>query len=172
MPNEYIDQLRPYDLAPINGPIVQRALAYPGATALVPGLRLPKSDTQGYIAQVYVAHNLTIATGFTFNIGVVDDGTDADDPGKVVRFGITVKRLVSGTDNLTIASAATEQTVDVTLNATAGVLTTGALAILNANLDSVATGDKILVRLRRIGTASQDTCRGAVLVTLFDIRNT
>lgn len=172
MANEYIDQLRPFDLAPINGPIVQRALAYSGGTALVPGLRLPKSDTQGYFAQVYVPHNLTIATGFIFNIGVTDDGTDADDLSKVVRFGITVKALASGTDNLTITGAATEQTVDVTLNGTSGVLVTGALSIANANLDGVATGTKMLVRLRRIGTASQDTCRGAVLVTLFDIRNT
>jgi hypothetical protein len=170
MANEYIDQLRPRDFFRQNGaPIELNSLAPSGVAA---GLRIPKGDTQGFTAVVYVAHNLTIATGFTFGLNVVDDGTDAEDLGKVVRFGITVKRLVSGTDDLTLTSAATEQTVDVTLDATTGQVVAGSLAIGTANLDSVATGDIALIRVRRIGTASQDTCRGAVLLNLVTVRNT
>lgn len=170
MANEYIDQLRPRDFYRLNGaPIELNSLATVGAVA---GLRIPKGDIQGFTAVVYVAHNLTIATGFTFGLSVADDGTDADDLGKVVRFGISVKRLVSGTDNLTLTGAATEQTVDVTLDATAGEVVNSTLAIANANLDSVATGDLALIRVRRIGTASQDTCRGAVVLNLLTVRNT
>jgi hypothetical protein len=168
--NEYIDQLRPRDFLRLNGaPINEVDIVQRGVVGTLP---LLKGDTAGYSAFVFIPHNLTIATGFTFELGLVDDGNNANDLGKVVRLGVQVKRLVSGTDNLTATGAAAEQTVDVTLDATTNELVAGSLAIANANLDGVATGERMLLLVRRIGTASQDTAPGCVLLTHVAVRNT
>jgi hypothetical protein len=171
VPNEMVAVLRPRDFYRLNG-------GYPDDSCLVQrgsvaGLRLLKSDTQGFTAVTAINAEHTMGTGLTLSIGVLDDGTDAADLGRVVRLGVTVKTLATGADTLDIAtSAATEQTVDVTLDATAGEIVLASLAIANANLDSAAVGSTILIRVRRIGAASQDTCQGTAVLTHVYIRNT
>lgn len=106
----------------------------------------------------------TLTTGLTFKLATVDDGSDANDLGKVVRFGITVKRLADGETGNVDSGAATEQTVDVTLESTSGNITINTLAIANANLDSAAVADIVAIRVRRIGSHANDTCQGRVLL--------
>jgi hypothetical protein len=170
MANEMVAVLRPVDFTRQNGPLPVNDLVQRFSTA---GLRLLKSDAQGFTALVVINNEHTMGTGLTFQAGILDDGSDANDLGKVIRLGITVRTLASGTDEPDItAAAATEQTVDVTLDATTGQIVLGSLAIANANLDSAAVGSTILVRIRRIGTASQDTCQGTAVLTHLYIRNT
>lgn len=171
MPNEMVAVLRPRDFYRLNGAHLDDSCLIQRGS--VGGLRLLKSDTQGFTAITAINAEHTMGTGLTLSIGVLDDGGDADDLGKVVRLGVTVKTLATGADTLAIGtSAATEQTVDVTLDATSGEIVLAALAIANANLDSAAVGSTILVRVRRIGTASQDTCQGTAVMTHLYIRNT
>jgi hypothetical protein len=170
MANEFVAVLRPKDFLPLNGSLGDSNVGIRGSNA---GLRLLKSDAQGFTTVGVINAEHTVSTGVTLSLGVVDDGTDADDLGKVVRLGVTVKKLVSGSDTLDIATnAGTEQTVDVTLDATAGEIVLGSLAIANANLDSTGAGDTFMMRVRRVGSASQDTCRGTALLTHVYVRNT
>lgn len=127
------------------------------------GLSFPKLATQGYVT-IFVIPTGTLTTGLTFRLATVDDGSDANDLGKVVRYGITVKRLADAETSDQDTGAGTEQTVDVTLEATSGNVTVNTLAIANANLDSAAVGDLVAVRLRRIGTSANDTCNGRVIL--------
>ena len=136
------------------------------------GLPLPKFAAQGYCALVPVSHANTFGTGLTFTLYTVDDGKDAADLGKVVRYGLTVKRLIDGESTDIDTGSATEQTVDVTLESTSGNVSVNTLAIANANLDSLATGEAFLLRVRRVSTASQDTCQGRVLLLGVGVKNT
>jgi hypothetical protein len=138
------------------------------------GVRLNKLDTQGYVLRGNVPGNLTMGTGLTFVFELaLPDVPDFDsDLGKVVRLGVTAKRIISGESLDMDAAAATEQTVDVTLQATAALVTVATLAIANANLDSLAVNENYAARVRRIGSAAQDTCRGSVAITLITIKNT
>jgi hypothetical protein len=56
--------------------------------------------------------------------------------------------------------------------ATAGVIVTAAVAIVVANMDGIAASDWCLTRVRRIGTAAQDTHRGRVVLLNMDVRDT
>lgn len=132
------------------------------------GLSFPKLATQGYVGTFQVPSG-TLTTGLTFNIATVDDGTNADDLGKVVRFGITVKRLIDAETTDMDTAAATEATVDVTLETTSQNVTVNTLAIANAALDSLAVGNFAGVRIRRIGTHANDTCNGRVAVIGFSV---
>jgi hypothetical protein len=138
------------------------------------GLRLNKLDTQGYVLRALIPGSLTMGTGLTFGFEVtVPDTPDySTDPGKVVRLGVTVKRIISGESLDLDTGAGTEQTVDVTLQVTAGLVTVATLAIAAANLDAAVVGNRIAVRVRRIGSATQDTCRGSVILTQIDAVNT
>lgn len=171
MANEYVDLIRPRDLVRLNGsPVTSNDLEVSGSGA---GVRLLKSDAAGFSFVTVIPGSLTVGTGVTLSLGVTDDGADAADLGKVVRLGVTVKKLASGSDSLAIGTGAgTEQTVDVMLDATSGEITLGALAIANANLDSAGAGDTALVRVRRIGTHANDTCQGTALLTHVAIKNT
>jgi hypothetical protein len=171
MASEYVDFLRPRDFGRLNGASVNEVDMVPRNSAL--GIRLLKSDSAGFSALAQIPGSLTISTGLTLAIGLVDDGADSNDPGKVIRVGVTVKKIAGGTDSYDIATnAGTEQTVDVTLNSTAGVAVQGSLAITNANLDSAGAGDTILIRLRRLGTASADTLVGPAILTFVGVKNT
>lgn len=162
MATEFVESLRVADLTPLSGNYGDNSTVQVGSLR---GRRLLKSDTKGYAGSLVIPANLTMGTGLTFKALLVDDGKNAADLGLVVRLGFTVKKIAPGTDTLDIAvSAGTEQTVDVTLNATAGVAVAATLAIAAANLDSAAVGDRVLVRIRRVGTASQDTCLGEVML--------
>jgi hypothetical protein len=170
MANERVAEIYPRDLIRLNGaPIAEVPLVYRGVAA---GIRVPKADVAGFSTLLWIPAGLTIATGFTYTLAVTDDGSDSDDLGKVVRFGVTVKNIASGTDNLTATGAATEATVDITLDATSGEVVFSDLAIASASQDSVATGGLALLTIRRIGTASQDTARGAVVLLGVKVRNT
>jgi hypothetical protein len=127
------------------------------------GLSFPKLATSGYTG-VFQIPTGTLTTGLTFTLATVDDGTDASDLGKVVRFGVTIKRLVDAETIDIDSGAGTEQTVDVTLETTAGNITVNTLAIANANLDSAAVGNLVQIRVRRVSTATQDTCNGRVVL--------
>lgn len=171
MANEFIAQLFPRDVSRESsmGTDARLSMVQVGDLA---GLSFPKLATQGYAALVPISHANTFTTGLTFSLYTVDDGTQADDLGKVVRFGITVKRMVDGESVDIDTNAGTEQTVDVTLESTAGNVTVNTLAIANANLDSLGTGEAALIRIRRIGTASQDTCKGRVVLLGLSVKNT
>ncbi len=134
------------------------------------GLALPKL-TGGYTATCFLAANLNMATGLTFMVATVDDGKSAADLGKVVRIGITVKRLVSaGTTFDLDADSSTEVATDITNDATAGEVVVTSIAL--TALDSLAVGEAFAVRIRRIGDHANDTCQGRVIMPLVAIKNT
>jgi hypothetical protein len=141
------------------------------------GLRLPKITAGnqkglGYWGLVTIPAALTVSTGLTFTFPVTDDGAFGGDPGKVVRLGITVKKIASGeTLDLDTASGA-EVTADITLESTSGNAHLASIAVANANLDSAGAGDAIMYRIRRVGTAAQDTVNGAVYLLPGHIKNT
>lgn len=171
MANEFIAVLRPRDFTRLNGgPLASNDVAQRASLA---GLRLLKSDASGFAAVAVLNAEHTYGTGITLSIGVLDDGADSNDLGKVVRLGVTVKKLATGADTLDIAtSAATEQTVDVTLDSNSGEIVLAALAIANAALDSAGAGDTFEIRVRRLGTHANDTCMGTAVLTHLYIRNT
>src|SRR5262245_44670312 len=162
MATELVDQVKPKDLMPLNGiPSFPRLIASNSG----PAVPLRKGDTNGYSFLLTIPANLTIATGLTFKLDTVDDGKDAGDLGKVIVRGVTWRKVASGTDNLDIATGAgTEQTSNVTMNATSGVVVTTSIAVANANLGSAGAGDRVEVRVRRIGTSASDTCNGQALL--------
>jgi hypothetical protein len=116
--------------------------------------------------------NLTLTTGLTFFLILTDDGADATDLGKVVKFGFTVKRLNAAATTDLSASAGAEQTGTVTLQSTTGQVAIFSLAVANANLNSAAVGDLIGVRIRRMGGDAADTCNGRVVVVSGHVKNT
>lgn len=166
---DVIDLVRPPQLFPLNG------YAFP--TQPVPSFSvgmLPLfKNANPYTFTSFIPSSATVSTGLTFGIEITDAGTDANDLGKVVKWGITVKRLVSGTSNSDItASAATEATQTVTLNATTGVLVTSTIAIANASLNSITAGDRFLVQIRRLGADTADTANSTVLINNVTVVNT
>lgn len=172
MANEFVDVLRPRDFCR------ETSTGYDAAAAItfsgdVGCLTFPKLANQGYTTIFVIPAELTMGTGLTFGIFVTDDGANSNDLGKVVRFGLTPKLLASGTDDFDIdTGAATETTVDVTLDATSGQFVNGSAAIANAALDSAAVGGILGLRVRRIGSHANDTCTGRVLVGAVYIKNT
>lgn len=135
------------------------------------GLSFPKLADQGYSGVIQIPSGV-LTTGLTFNFATVDDGTNADDLGKVVRFGITPKRLIDAETADLDASAATETTLDVTLESTSGNVTVNTSAIANAALDSTAVSNLMAVRIRRIGSHANDTCQGRVIVLAIGVMGT
>lgn len=136
-------------------------------------LGFPMADADGGFCFVSrVPNNGTpLSTGLTFQLLLVDDPNNSD-PGRVARFGVTVKKITGGTDDLTATGAGTETAGNATMNATAGVTTALSLAVTTANADSLAAGDLILVRIRRIASNAADTHRGVVLVTQVTVSDT
>lgn len=171
MATEYVDLLRPRDLYPENGLQVQ-TLVLPNA-ADVPALPLNKLANFGYTAISRIPAALTVGTGLTFTVLVTDDGSDPADLGKVVRLGITVREILTTADELDLdASAATEATADVTLDATSGQVVIGSIAIANAALDSIGAGDYFAFRIRRLADHANDTAPGRVALVAVGIANT
>lgn len=135
------------------------------------GYWLPKikvgstAKLSGYVTSFVIPASLTMGTGLTLKLPITDDGTIATDVGKVVRLGVAVKTIVSNTDNSDLeTSGGTEQTVDVTLGATSGIIVIGSLAVALANLDSAVVGSLVALRIRRVGDATQDTAVGGVIL--------
>lgn len=174
MASEFVAALQPADLQRESSmghePGLQ-LVAAPGGD--LRGASLPKLASQGYTCGLVIPGSLTMGTGLTFKLPITDDGSDAADLGKVVRLGVTVKLIASGADTEDLdAAAGAEQTVDVTLDSNSGEVVIGSLAIAAANLDSAVVGSLIAVRVRRVATASQDTCNGRVVLLGVYIFNT
>jgi hypothetical protein len=135
------------------------------------GLALPKYADQGYTTIVQVPGGV-LTTGLTITTLIVPDGKIATDYGKVVRLGITPKRLIDDESLDIDTGAATEVTADVTLKASGTLVELTATAIANAALDSLAVTNFLGLRIRRIGTASQDTAAGRVVLMGFGVLGT
>lgn len=169
---EFVDILRPRDFSR------ETEMGYaPGMTHApsgdLSGLPLPKLADQGYVCVSNIPGSLTVGTGLTLKVLLVDDGKSAHDLGKVVRIGITPKRLVGGADTFDLdTNAATETTVDVTLDATSGECVVGTATIANAALDSLLVNYLFGLRVRRIGNHANDTCQGRVILMCITISNT
>ena len=165
-----IDLIDPKSLIPINGVYNEVPLVAVGVFAGVP---LPKIDTVGYVFESRIPTSGTpLTTGLTFSIPLLDDPQNPS-VGLVVRLGITVKRLVSGTSDYTLTSAATEVLASVTMPATSGVINVASVAIANAALPaSLAAGDRFLVQIRRVGSATADTHQGRVLLGKITVSDT
>lgn len=129
------------------------------------GVALAKDDSV-FLLDIFKIHaNATLTTGIKLDVLVVDDGKNAADLGKVARLGAKFKTLVSGTDNLDMATnAGTEVAADVTLDATSGEVVILTISIPNASLDSAAASSHVAFQLRRIGSHANDTLRGRLLV--------
>jgi hypothetical protein len=164
--------LRPSDAVPESaGNPVGSPANTPVSVGLSNGLGYNKSVDSGAVWVNRLPATASFATGATFSLMVADDVNNAD-PGKIARFAVTVKKLASGTDVVTVAGAGTETTVDLTLPATAGVVLSGTVAIVTANLDGALAGDWVLLRVRRLGTAAADTHRGRVVLLGVEMRDT
>lgn len=128
------------------------------------GWSFPKRDDQGLTGMFRIPTG-TLTTGLTFQFVVVDDGTNANDLGKVARFGVTLKRMIDGETTDLDTAAGAEQAKDVTLDATTtGAIDVSTLAIANANLDGAAVGESVAYRIRRIGSHANDTLQGRVIL--------
>jgi hypothetical protein len=138
------------------------------------GLRLHKTDANGYVWTFTIPGSLTMATGLTltFTTCLQDVPDFAADVGKVVRLGVTFKRLADGETTDIDTAAATEQTKDITLDATAGKVDVATLAVAAANLDSAVVGDRVAVRVRRIGSHANDTAQGSIVLLGIGVANT
>jgi hypothetical protein len=143
------------------------------------GLRLNKLNTvpaantpyDGYVTTFQIPGNLTMGTGLTFYFDVVDNAEFQSDPGLVIQLGVTVLLLGAGVAPL-FSGGGTEQTVNITMNATSGDMAQGTLAIASANLNGAVVGSVVAVRLRRIGTATADTMQGSAILLACAVKNT
>lgn len=137
-----------------------------------------KFSVSGVNAEYYntifeIPTSLTIATGITVKLRVVDDGKNSADLGLVVKFGITAFNVDSASfkDDFS-AAGGTEQTGTVTLSSTSGIPATLSIAIANAQLASAGAGNAVALRLRRLGTDAADTCPNRVCVLFGHVKNT
>lgn len=135
------------------------------------GLPLSKQDNGFQFLTRVPTNGTPLSTGLTFQILLVDEPNNSD-PGKVVRLGVTVKKIASGTDDLTQTGAGTEGAVNVTMPSTSGVAIVGSVAITTSNADSPSAGDLLLVRVRRIGSNAADTHKGVVCVAQVTVSDT
>jgi hypothetical protein len=129
--------------------------------------------TYGYTGMFRIPLNLTMGTGLTIKVYCTDDGSNAGDLGLVWVVGLTLKRLTTASTLSLEAGAATEVTASLTLQAATNEITIGSVAIASANLPtSLAVGDLVGWRIRRVGTSASDTVLGKVLVPRVEINNT
>lgn len=119
-----------------------------------------------YITEVLkIPANATLTTGVTVDVAIVDDGADPADLGKAVVFEVLVKAIASGTDTLDMTTGAgTAVQATATLAATKGVVTVLSIAVVSASLDGAAAGGHVAIQIRRVGSATADTCNGRVIV--------
>jgi hypothetical protein len=121
----------------------------------------------------FIPTNLTITTGLTFYFQITDDGSDPADLGKVVKLGVTAKKISTGTATPDLSTGAgAEQTQTVTLSSTTQQIVQWSLAVANANLNSAGAGDAVAIRIRRMGADAADTCNGRVVLLNGHVKNT
>lgn len=166
---EVLDFIKPSQMVPIHGDPGTTNLVRVG-DGLVAGFPLPKLDGVGFTFVSRIpALGTPVGTGLTFGLLLVDDPGNTG-AGLVVRVGITVKKIVSGTDTLTFTGADTETEASVTMDATTGEVVAAAVAC--TAIDSLAASSWYLVRVRRLGIASTDTHLGRVICIGAEVRDT
>lgn len=117
--------------------------------------------------------NLTVSTGLTLQLRLVDDGTNGAAPGTGVVIGVTAFNVDSASFNVALTGASgAEQTGTATLNATSGIPASLNIAIPNAQLASAGAGNNVLLRIRRIGTNASDTCPSRAVLLSGHVKNT
>ncbi len=136
------------------------------------GLRLHKLDAATYAWTFILPGNLTIPTGLTFTFTTVDDREFATDAGKTIRLGIVFKRLSDGESLSFDSGAGAERTKDITLDTTSSQIDISTLDVALADLDGALPGDRVAVRVRRIGSAVQDTAQGSIILIGVSVANT
>ena len=127
----------------------------------------------------------SLTTGVTFVVHATDDGSNPADLGLSALMAIQTKVITSAsylnfgapnyattTPFLNVAAGSganatgVETSAVLTLGATAGLLATCTIPIVNANLGtSAAAGSILLCKLRRVGMAATDTLPGNILIT-------
>jgi len=189
MASEMVASLGPFDFQPerelgneyaaqlVSAPGEFTQTATPAGDVRGLGLNGYKTATNlvayGYTALFRIPANLTLATGLTFKVYLTDDGANAVDLGKVVKIGLTIKRLAADATDDVDVSAATEVTASATLSSTSAGVSITSVAIANAALPaSTAVGDLLLLRLRRIATNASDTCPGRPILLRVEVQNT
>jgi hypothetical protein len=135
---------------------------------------LRKKAAQGFYFDLRVNTNAVSGAavfGVTLNVILVDlEGVSSAGAGLVVRLGVTAKLLATGADVTTFAGSDTEVAYDVTMDATTGELVLADLALLNADLEAVAAGGRLLFYVRRIGTHANDTHQGTIGIGTIEVR--
>ena len=136
------------------------------------GISLNKFFIAGQLTEYYnwigyIPLNVTITTGLTWKMMITDDGTNSADLGLAVRLEVTPYNLsASGAivDWSVSGSKGTVTAANVTLSSTSGGVATCSIAIVAANLASLASGNWFGFRIRRVGDNAADTCLGRVLL--------
>jgi hypothetical protein len=115
----------------------------------------------------------TLATGITIVLNIVDDTLNSLDLGKVLDMGVTAQNLsASGAMTNFTGGVGTETTGTVTLSSTSRNPVQISLAIANAQLNSLAAGNILGIRIRRIGDNASDTVPGRAVLLGGIIKNT
>jgi hypothetical protein len=114
-----------------------------------------------------------LATGITVVLNIVDDTTSILDPGTVLDIGVTAQNLsASGALASFTTGVGAEQTGTVTLSSTSRNPVQISIAIANAQLSSLAVGNILGLRIRRVGDNVADTCQGRAILLSGMIKNT
>lgn len=140
------------------------------------GTGLNTGVVSGVMVPFQIPYNLTFTTGLTISMIFAEDALNAD-PGANAYIGVTAGPIVSNTSTLDESTtgplhASTEVAAAVTLPATTGVLVKLEIAIPNADLNSMAAGEWIALRVRRLGTNVLDTHNGQVVLLGVAVRDT
>jgi len=132
-------------------------------------------------AQIKEYYNLTcivpsaaaLGTGITVILNLVDDGQNSVDLGLVARFAVTPYNLsASGATVDFAAGGGTETAGNATLSSTTLNPVQLSIAIANAALNSLAVGNILGLRFRRVGDNSADTAPGRVVLLGGYVKNT
>lgn len=158
-----------------NGPNQQLSERTSGIGAGLPlgrGVGNPAPGDAWYFFGRIWANGTPLPTGLTFGLLWSDD-PDNSNPAGVVRIGISVARIVSGTYNVRTPTAfGTEVLASLTAPATVGIVTLSSVAVANANLQSLAAGEPFAVKVRRVPTDAADTHTGRILIHAMTVRDT
>lgn len=159
---------------------VNQSAVYATSNGASRGVRLNKQflstePSEYYNGMWYVPAAVALGTGLTFKLIVCDDGTNSADLGLVARLTVTPFNLsASGAliDWSVSGSKGTATSGNVTLSSTSGNPVILSIAIVAANLASLAATDILGVRINRAGTNSADTCNGSIILLGGIITNT
>jgi len=109
--------------------------------------------------------------GLTGTMTLIIDYIMASATANAVRWGGSVEAITDGdsTDLDAGESIDTENTADVTVPGTAGFIDQASITLTNQ--DSVAAGDYIRIRIRRVGSNGADTATGDALMLGAELRD-